>query len=104
MAISQFDVFPNPVRQGREHKPFVISLQHRHLDHLHTRVAAPLVTEFRGSPSRLNPVFVIGGQRVFLDPTDLGAMDVRLLRKPVANLESERYRIMAALDLVLTGI
>ena len=71
MAISQFDVFPNPVRQGRQHKPFVISLQHRHLDHLHTRVAAPLVTEIRGSPSRLNPVFVIGGQRVFLDPTDL---------------------------------
>jgi hypothetical protein len=30
-------------------------------------------------------------------------MDVRLLRKPVAN-QSERYRIMAALGLVLTGI
>jgi toxin CcdB len=104
MAIRQFDIFPNPVRRGREHKPFVMSLQHRNLDHLHTRVVAPLIVEIRATLSALNPIFVIDGQRVFLDPADLGTMEVRLLRKPVANLESERYRIRGALDLLLTGI
>lgn len=100
----QLDVFPNPLRK-REDKPFVICIQHHFLNHLNSRVVAPLVTKRAvHDETRLYPALPVRRQILYFDPTDLISLPARLLRKPMANLESERYRIMAALDLVLTGI
>lgn len=103
--IRQFDVFRNPLRHERGAKPFVVCVQHRHLDHLNTRVVAPLVI---GAPvheeSRVYPTVVLESKMLHFDPTEVIAMPARLLDNPVANLQSERDRIIAALDLVFTGI
>jgi len=100
----QFDVFPNPLRKNQD-KPFVVCIQHHFLNHLNVRVVAPLVTKRAvQDQTRLYPAIPLGRQVLYFDPTDLISLPARLLRKPVANLESERYRIMAALDLVLTGL
>ena|SRR5690348_3643030 len=104
MPIRQFDVFVNPVRSARAMKPFLMCIQHHHLDHLSTRLVAPLLPQVRGELTRLNPVFTIEGQRVFLDPTNLSAIRAEYLRNPVVNLDPERYRIVSALDLVFTGV
>src|SRR4051812_34318678 len=104
MTVRQFDVFRNSVRNARASKPFLLALQHRQLDHLSTRLVAPLLADIRGDLTRLNPVFIVEGQRVFLDPTNLASIRATHLTGALANLESERYRIIAALDLVFTGV
>lgn len=105
MTIKQFDVILNPLPGGRQYKPYMVCIQHRRLDHLQTRILAPLLA---GVPivdeARLHPAFSINGKPVYLDPTDLVTLSVRRLGKPVANLEEARDRIVAALDLVYTGI
>lgn len=105
MTISYFDVVPNPLRQARKARPFYVCVQHRFLDHLRTRIMAPLLSAGDGSErSRLYPHLNIGDRMVILDPTDLVTMEVRHLGQPVANLSSESFRIVAALDLVFTGV
>ncbi len=54
--------------------------------------------------ARLNPRFTIEGKTVYLDPTDLVTLTVARLGECIANLEPQRDRIIAALDLVFTGI
>jgi toxin CcdB len=103
--MSQFDVHANPSRLGREDRPFLLVVQTRFLDHLKTRVCAPLIVEhaLRTEP-RLNPRLRLTGRDYYLSPTELVTLPVRLLGKPVANLEDYRDRIIAALDLVFLGI
>jgi hypothetical protein len=103
--IRQFDVFPNPFRAGRADRPYLIWVQHRFLDAAASRLVAPLSIEraFNHWP-RLNPELLVLGQRLFLVPTDLASLSPKHLRAPVANLESDRDRIVAALDLVFTGV
>ena len=103
--IRQFDVVRNPLKSGRDERPYVIVIQHAFLDDLPTRVVVPLTTAsaLRAQP-RLNPAFKILGQSVRLSPTEPFSLLLRHLRNPVASLASERDRIVAALDLVFTGI
>lgn len=103
--IHQFDVFPNPVRATVATRPFLVSVQHKFFDHSDTRVLAPLIVQGAIQPlSRLNPAFEINTRCLYLLPTDLVTLSVRFLGDPVTNLESDRDRIIAALDMVFTGI
>ena len=102
--IRQFDVVRNPLSATHRDRPYLVCIQDRHLDHLATRLMAPLASaQVIGEASRLNPEFQIQGRRLFLLPYDLIALPLRLLGSVTANLELERYRIISALDLVLTG-
>jgi hypothetical protein len=105
MTISYFDVVRNPMERGRDVRPYYVCVQHSHLDHLRTRVMAPLiVTAGLTQQNRLNPILDIENAKLFLDPTDLVTMEVRRLGKAVANLASDSFRIITALDLVFTGV
>ena len=104
MTIRQFDVFRNATRTRIE-QPFLVSIQHKDLDHLTTRLVAPLATQqLVRAASRLNPMFKIGGQTLYLLPQNLAAHPVRLLRAAVDSLEQDRDRIIAAIDLMITGV
>jgi hypothetical protein len=46
----------------------------------------------------------VTGQEFWLATHELFAIDRRALRQPVANLVESRYAIIAALDLLFTGI
>jgi toxin CcdB len=97
----QFDVYRTPLR-GKEQRPFVVVLQSHRNANARRR---PLVAEnFIVDAGRLIPAFTVDGQRCHLDPTDLAAIPTRLLRSPITNLEVERDRFIAAIDLVFTGI
>lgn len=103
--IKQFDVFPNPLRDYRKEKPFVVSVQHYLLDHFNTRITGPLITRRSvDEASRLYPKVTVQGDDLYFDPTDLVAMPIRFLKAPVANLASESFRIIGAIDLVFTGV
>lgn len=103
--IRQFDVFPNPIRAGRADRPYLVSVQHRFLDAADSRLLAPLsVAQAFDHWPRLNPELNVLGRLFFLVPTDIVALPLKYLGNPIANLESDRDRIIAALDLVFTGI
>lgn len=100
----QFDVFRNP--SAREPaKPYVLVLQHDLFEDLKTRLVAPLVLSERIIPApRLHPLFEIEGRKVYLNPTDVAGLPAQLLRDAITNVATSRDEIIAALDLVFTGI
>jgi toxin CcdB len=102
--MAQFDVYPNPRRSG-DKLPFLLDLQ-TDVIALSTRVVAPLVDEkyFGAKLTRLHPVFQLQGRSLVLSTADLAGFPTRELRAPVANLAEHRAEILAAVDLLLTGI
>ncbi len=104
-TIRHLDVLRNPLRGSRLEKPYVVCLQHHLLDHVGTRVTASLLLEPVGSiGNRLHPEILVDSRVLYLDPTDIMTFSIAHLGKPVANLAAERDRILAALDLVFTGV
>jgi len=105
MSAKQFDVFANPDPGSAKSHPYFIVLQTDQLADLNTRVVAPLIPprsiQFF---ERIMPEVKIEGSTFVIDPTNLGVVRVGMLSKFVTNLESERYRILAALDLVFVGV
>jgi toxin CcdB len=105
VRLKQFDVFPNRSARTRDTHPFFIILQSDMLERLNTRIVAPL---FPASASReaerFTPVVVVDGDRYMIDMSNIGLIPLKAAAAPVANLESERYRLVAAIDLVFTGI
>ena len=76
------------------------------LDSLATRVVVPLVlTKHFGKPAKqLNPQFKIHGIAVTLSTPELAGVASRLLGEKAASLKAKRDEIIAALDLLFTGI
>ena len=104
-TIRHFDVVRNPLRGSRLEKPYLVCIQHHLLEHIGTRVTASLITDPTASAaSRLNPAIRVESQSLYLDPTDIMTFSIARLGMPIANLAAERDRIVAALDLVFTGV
>jgi toxin CcdB len=101
----QFDVFRNPSRVGAQGRPFIVLVQTNYFRDASTRVVVPLIMPAGVRPEgRLNPVIEIAGRKFYFQPIEITTIPTRLLRQPVASLEKYRYQIIAALDLVFTGI
>ena len=103
--IRQFDVFRNPIRSGREDRPYVVSLQHSHLDELRSRVVAPLVRERIIKPgARITPRVIVLDEPLYFLPTEIVTLSTTYLRTPVANLDDYRRQIVDAVDMMFLGI
>jgi toxin CcdB len=103
----QFDVYRNANPATRARIPYLLDVQSDLLDPLATRVVVPLCKPevLAGKPAeRLNPTFEIEGRKVLMLTPELAGVPRKLLGEPVAGLARERRAIVAALDLVLTGI
>lgn len=76
------------------------------LNHLNTRVVVPVrPPEIAPKPgARLNPRFEIGGKAHIMVTQFASAMPVAELGPVVDSMAHEQDRIMAALDMLLTGI
>jgi toxin CcdB len=100
-----FDVFANPNLAGRRWRPFVVVIQSQFLAHFRTRVIVPLVprSEIK-SIARLNPVVAIEREEFYFHPVELAHIPTELLRDYVTNLDADRDRLVAAIDIVFTGI
>jgi len=102
--MAQFDVH----RHARSKRyPYLIDLQADLLRDLATRIVAPLmpVTRLRGTPiSRLNPVAVIEGVEHVVLFQELAAFPASELGDVVDMLQTRRDELVAALDLLFTGI
>ncbi|MCC6472801.1 MAG: CcdB family protein [Burkholderiales bacterium] len=103
----QFDLYRNPNPATRARIPWLLDVQAGLLDFLSTRVVVPLARPevLKGKlAERLNPVFSIEGRQMVLLAPELASVPRKSLGEPVANLAANRNEIIAALDLVITGI
>lgn len=105
--MAQFDVYRNPNPTTRARVPFVLDVQAELLDSLLTRVVVPLckLDTIGAKPAeRLNPQFEIDGRKLVMLTQELAAVPRKALGDLAGNLSSERAAIIAALDLMFTGI
>jgi toxin CcdB len=104
--MAQFDVYANTNPATRKNIPYLLDVQADLLDALATRVVVPLVlAEHMGvGISQLNPHFKIKGLAVVLSTAELAGVSSRMLGEKVVSVKSRRDEIIAALDLLFTGI
>jgi toxin CcdB len=97
--LAQFDIFA--LHDGA----FVVDCQADALRELDTRFVVPLLpTGLIVVTSGLNPGFNVDGQQMNLYPQGAATVPTRELRSVWGSLSQERYTILNALDLLLTGI
>ncbi len=104
--MAQFDVYLNRNDASSNAIPYLLDVQAELLDRLATRVVVPLVlAEEMGLAARqLNPQFKIESVSVVMSTAELAGVSSRSLGDKVASLASKRTEIIAALDLLFTGI
>lgn len=102
--MGQFDLHKNP--KGGAY-PLLLDIQSEMLARLSTRVVAPLMTvkRYGARPiTRLNPIVKIKGVDHVIVFQELAAIPASALGDPVSSLVSRRADLIAALDLLFTGI
>lgn len=104
--MAQFDVCRNPNLESSRVIPYLLDVQSDLLEVLATRVVVPLVlaTEMGKVANTLNPQFEIEGVRVVMSTPEMAGVPCRVLGEKIVSLQSQRGEIIAALDLLLTGI
>lgn len=101
--MAQFDVFKSP-RGGLY--PFLLDVQTNLLSSLATRIVVPLIALKKyGKPiTRLHPTVKVAGVEYVLKFHDLAAVPANVLTRPVDSLAHRRAELIAALDLLFTGV
>lgn len=104
----QFIVYRNRNAATRSRFPLLLDVQSDLLSGLGTRVVIPLtpatVTSRRTAMQTLTPILVVDGKEHLLMTPQLAGIATRELGAPVADLSAQRPTILAALDLLITGI
>jgi toxin CcdB len=102
--MAQFDVFRNS--RSRMY-PLVMDVQAELLAQLATRVVVPLMPVGRSGAkpmTRLNPTARLRGKEYSLIFQEIAAIPKSELGAPVASLAARRAELIAAIDLLFTGI
>ncbi|MEZ5536353.1 MAG: CcdB family protein [Thiolinea sp.] len=103
--MAQFDVYHNTNPATQEQIPYLLDVQTDLIEVVHTRVVVPL--EICGSftpAARLSPMFEIEGVAVAMSTPELAGVHLRSFGDFVCSLSDKRQEIMAALDLLFSGI
>jgi toxin CcdB len=103
----QFAVHRNPNRATRAAIPLLLDVQSELLESLQTRVVIPLYKAAavrEGIMERLTPLVEVDGERYVAVTPELAGVSRTALSIQVGNLSDRRDDIIAALDLLITGI
>ena len=103
--MAQYDLYRPPRPTPRGEVLFLLDLQSDLLAYFATRVVAPLMVE--GSierVARLHPVFEIDGVRAVMATDRLAAVQRRELGPAVGSLANKHSDIIAAIDVLWSGI
>ena len=105
--MAQFSVHRNPNPQTKAQIPFLLDVQSDLLADLGTRVVVPLcpASAMKGKlVKNLMPVCQIEGKSYAMLTPQLAGIEKKQMGSEVASLAEHRNEIIAALDLLLTGI
>ncbi len=103
----QFDVCPNPNPATSKRFPYLLDIQSDVLQSLQTRIVIPLApqADFAAQTiTRLMPVLSVQGKDYVAVVPQMAGVPFRELRSPISNLSDSRTEIIAALDLLITGV
>jgi toxin CcdB len=106
--VPQFAVHRNRNAATKARFPFLLDVQSGLLEELGTRVVIPLTPASaatkRGTLQTLTPLCTVEGKPHVLMTPQLAGIAAKELGPPVADLSHDRQAIIAALDLLFTGI
>jgi toxin CcdB len=105
--MSQFSVKKNRDKRSRNVYPYFVDVQNSLLSDLNTRLVIPFA-----KPSSLNntaverlcPVIPINGSDYVLLSHQLTSVPISTLSKEEVSIESFRYGVLDAIDMLITGI
>ncbi len=104
----QFTVHRNRNAATRSRYPLLLNIQSDLLAELGTRVVVPMTpapaVARRAAMRTLTPVLVVDDKDYLLMTPQLAGVANRDLGPPVADLSGQRPAVLAALDLLFTGI
>lgn len=103
--MAQFTLYRNANRQTQGRYPFLLDIQSDFLNELKTRLVVPVIKLAERKPiTRLNPIFQWEQQQYLLVVQEMAAIPANNLGVKVTELETLRGEILAAVDLLITGI
>ena len=103
----QFDVFKNPNPRSAKDVPLLLLVQHSLLEVLDTRLMVPLVplsAVGKRPITRLNPTLRVKGDTYVLLAQQLGTVRTGSLGRAIENIDQQRDLVLAAIDVVLSGL
>jgi toxin CcdB len=103
----QFAIYRNPNPTTKATVPYLLDIQSDLMADLETRVVVPLYTaaSMKGKVLKtLTPAFEVEGKQYVMMTPQLAGISKKQLGAKVADLSSHRDEIIAALDLLITGI
>jgi toxin CcdB len=103
----QFSVYKNQDKRSRNTYPYFVDVQNSLLSDLNTRLVIPFA-----KPSSLNnteverlcPLIPINGSNYVLLSHQLTSVPISALTKEEVSIETFRYEILDAIDMLITGI
>lgn len=98
--MARFDV--HRTREGQ----LVVNCQSELFDHLSVRLVMPLVPRADAPPpaGRLNPAVEYDGETYLAFPQWSASVAVAELGPPLGNLGRDEFRLIGAIDFLLTGV
>lgn len=105
--MAQFTVYRNKNPSTLSAVPYLLDIQSDLLEDLDTRVVVPLspVGAVRGRVIRtLTPVLEVEGEPFVMWTPQMAGVSRNELGAPIARIEQQRFAIIAAIDLLVTGI
>jgi toxin CcdB len=101
----RFDIVENPNTRQHGLYPLLLVLQHDRVTSVDSVIVAPLVPVDRGPErGRLHPIVEADGQQYVVLIEDLASMPRNRLTHVLGSAEAQHYEIIAALDMLFTGI
>jgi len=105
--MAQFFVHKNTNPDTKGSVPYLLNVQSDLIEDLATRVVVPLypANVMKGRTLKtLTPIFAIDGKQYVMVTPQLAGVSKKSLGTAVADLSAKRDEIIAALDLLITGI
>lgn len=105
--MAQFTVYRNKNPRTRTNYPLLVDAQADLLEDLQTRLVIPLTKASaltRNPITRLTPSIEVHGEQYLLMTPQLAGIVRSELGAPVGNVVEQRAAVVAALDLLITGV
>ena len=102
----QFDVYRNLDASSSARFPFLLDIQSDLLESLATRVVVPLAAATDGATpmARLMPVFEVADRRLVMRTAEMAGVPRKAIGARVGSLAGRRHEIVAALDVLISGV
>lgn len=105
--MEQFALFKNPDKKSKSTYPYFLSVQSDLVSDLNSRLVIPLVPVTKldaSAPEKLCPILEIASGKFALMTHQLTSIPASTLKNPIANFDHFSDEIIAAIDLLISGI